>query len=91
MVNHVSPQIVTHQIGVPKHPGQEIVNRQGNGTPYRHAKGTPVGAALQACPGSEQEGSARAVERPTSGETAGAGGCLFAHLGKLMGSVRRGF
>jgi hypothetical protein len=52
--------------------------------------GTPSGAALRACPGSKQEGPARAVERPTSGETAGAGGCLFAHLGKLRGSVRRG-
>jgi hypothetical protein len=45
---------------------------------------------LQACPGSEQEGPAPTVERPTSGETAGAGGYLFAHLGKLRGSVRRG-
>jgi hypothetical protein len=32
----------------------------------------------------------RAVERRTIGETAGAEGYLFAHLGKLMGSVRRG-
>jgi hypothetical protein len=38
----------------------------------------------------KQEGPARAVERRTSGETAGAEGYLFAHLGKLMGSVRRG-
>ena len=46
----------------------------------------PPGGCVGACPGSEQEGPARDVECPEEQSgTACAGGCLFAHLGKLLG------
>jgi hypothetical protein len=59
-----------------------VVNRRAKGTPDRRAKGTPVPASMRACPGSEQEGPARAAQCLRERRSGARGRCLFAHLGK---------
>jgi hypothetical protein len=48
----------------------------------RRAKGTPFSASMRACPGSEQEGPARAAQCLRERRSGARGRCLFAHLGK---------
>jgi hypothetical protein len=67
------------------------VNRHGIRTPDRHAKGTPRWRLRRALVQVANRRDPRVTRSaPTSGGTARAGGCLFAHLGKPRGSVSRG-
>ena len=51
------------------------------GPPIGVQKG-PLFPVVMACPGSEQEGTARDVECPFERRSGARGRCLFAHLGK---------
>jgi hypothetical protein len=50
----------------------------------------PLCVGGKGCPGSEQEGPARAAKCPHERRSGARGRCLFAHLGNPMGGVRGG-